>query len=158
MALEKKINDLAQATWGEQYKSRDVNFEFLLQPIELIHTTSNFKDELEPNTSNAALNLLLLISIVTLTVAWINYINLATARSLERAREVGVRKVIGASKLALAKQFFVEAMLINVISIMVSFGLLLLLKDGLQGWLGIQFPFAPDRVMLVAVLILLVGE
>lgn len=157
VALEKKINSLAQVTWGEQYKSRDVNFEFLLQPIESIHTTSNFKDELEPNTSKAALNLLLIISLITLAVAWINYINLATARSLERAREVGVRKVVGASRLALVKQFFVEAMLINIVSIVLSFGLLLLLKDGLQAWLGIQFPFAMDQVMLVAVLVLLVG-
>lgn len=155
--LEKKINELAQTTWGEQYKSRDVNFEFLVQPIEAIHTTSNFKDELEPSTSKAALNLLLLISIITLIVAWINYINLATARSLERAREVGVRKVVGASKVALVKQFFVEAMLINVISIVLSFGLLLLLKDVLQGWLGIHFPFELDGVMVVAILILLVG-
>ncbi|MEP2670671.1 MAG: ABC transporter permease [Cyclobacteriaceae bacterium] len=157
LVLEKKINELAQTTWGEQYKSRDVNFEFLVQPIEAIHTTSNFEDELEANTSQSALNLLLLISIITLIVAWINYINLTTARSLERAREVGVRKVIGASKVALIKQFFVEAMLINVISIVLSFGLLLLLKDVLQGWLGIHFPFALDRVLLVAVLMLLVG-
>ncbi|MEQ9414804.1 MAG: ABC transporter permease, partial [Cyclobacteriaceae bacterium] len=157
VVLEKKINDLAQATWGEQYKSRDVNFEFLLQPIETIHTTSNFVDELEANTSHSALNLLLLISIITLIVAWINYVNLATARSLERAKEVGVRKVIGASKMALIKQFFVEAMLINVISIVLSFGLLLLLKDVLQAWLGIHFPFAIDRVLLMAVLILIVG-
>lgn len=157
VVLEKKINKLAQATWGEQYKSRDVNFEFLLQPIESIHISSNFEDELEVNTSKAALNLLLLISIITLIVAWINYINLATARSLERAREVGVRKVIGASKVALIKQFFVEAMLINVISIVLSFALFLLLKDVLQGWLGIHFPFELDGVLLVAILILLVG-
>jgi putative ABC transport system permease protein len=155
--LEKKINELAQTTWGEQYRSRDVNFDFLLQPIESIHTASSFKDELEPSTSKAALNLLLLISIITLIVAWINYINLTTARSLERAKEVGVRKVIGASKVALIKQFFVEAMLINVISIVLSSGLLLLLKDVLQGWLGIHFPFELDGVLLVAILILLVG-
>ncbi|MCB0487889.1 MAG: ABC transporter permease [Cyclobacteriaceae bacterium] len=157
VVLQKKINDLAQATWGEQYRSRDVNFDFLLQPIKEIHTTSNFADELESGTSKTALNLLLVISIVTLIVAWINYINLTTARSLERAREVGVRKVIGASKLALAKQFLVEAVLINVVSIVLSFNLLLLLKDGLQAWLGIQFPFVLDQVMVAAVLILLLG-
>lgn len=155
--LEKKINDLAQTTWGEQYKSRDVNFEFLLQPIEAIHTTSNFMDELETNTSQSALNILMLISLITLIVAWINYINLATARSLERAREVGVRKAIGASKIALIKQFFVEAMMINIISIALSFGLLLLLKDILQSWLGINFPFVLGQVLFTAVIILLVG-
>ncbi|MFZ1807423.1 MAG: ABC transporter permease [Cyclobacteriaceae bacterium] len=155
--LEEKINSLAQITWGEQYKSRDVNFEFLLQPIEKIHTASNFVDELEVNTSQSALNLLMAISLITLIVAWINYINLATARSLERAREIGVRKVIGASKLALIKQFFVEAMMINVISIALSLGLLLVLKDVLQGWLGINFPLVFDQVLLTAVAILLLG-
>lgn len=155
--LEKKINDLAQLTWGEQYKSRDVNFEFLLQPIETIHTSSNFDDELEVNTSQTALNLLLFISIITIVVAWINYINLASARSLERAREIGVRKVIGASKEALIKQFFVEAMLINVISIVASLVLLILLKDILQSWIGIVFPFSFDWVLLTALLILIVG-
>ncbi len=155
--LQKKINGLAQTNWGEQYRSRDVNFEFLLQPIEEIHTTSNFEDELEPNTSNAALNLLIWISIITLVVAWINYINLSTARSMERAREVGVRKVIGANKTALIKQFFVEAMMINIISIVLSAALLALLKDALQSWLGITFPFALDRVLLTSIAILLFG-
>jgi putative ABC transport system permease protein len=47
-------------------------------------------------------------------IAWINYINLSTAKSIERAKEVGVRKVIGANRVQLIKQFFTESFLINV--------------------------------------------
>jgi putative ABC transport system permease protein len=155
--LEVKINELARTTWGEQYRSRDVNFEFLLQPIEAIHTTSNFADEFEKNTSSAALSLLVWISIITLIVAWINYINLATARSLERAKEVGVRKVIGANKTTLITQFFVEAMMINTVAIALSIILLVVLKDILQSWLGITFPFMLDKVLVGAITILFFG-
>lgn len=155
--LQAKINALAQTTWGEQYKSRDVNFEFELQPIQDIHTHSNYVHELEQNTSMTALNILVWISLITLVVAWINYINLTTARSLERAQEVGVRKAIGASRSHLMKQFFTEAVLINVVSVAFSVIFLWGIKDTLQQWIGVSFPFAIDRILIVAFCILAFG-
>ncbi|MEQ8424735.1 MAG: ABC transporter permease, partial [Cyclobacteriaceae bacterium] len=155
--LEEKINSLAQKTWEKQYKAADVNYEFFLQPIEDIHTRSNLFNEFEQNTDKAILNLLIWISIITLVVAWINYVNLATARALERAREVGVRKAIGAHRHNLLRQFFTEATITNAISITLSIALLFALKDGLQRWIGISFPLVADRVFIAAILILVAG-
>src|SRR6185369_2213880 len=58
--------------------------------------------------------------------AWINYINLSTARAFERAKEVGIRKVVGAYKRQLINQFLVEAALVNLLSIVIAWGLAIL--------------------------------
>ncbi len=71
---------------------------------------------------------LMIIGIMTLTIAFISYVNLSTIRSLDRAKEVGVRKVIGAGKADLKWQFFLEATLMNFTALALAIGLLLLLK------------------------------
>ncbi len=66
---------------------------FKLQPLRSIHLNSDFMFEAEPNGNARSVYALIAISIFLVIIAWINYINLSSARSLERAREVGMRKV-----------------------------------------------------------------
>ena len=61
-----------------------------------------------------------MIAFFIAAIAWINYINLATARSLERAREVGVRKVLGALRTDLIRQFLVESLLLNGLALILA--------------------------------------
>ena len=97
---------------------------FVLQPLRDIHLHSAAQNE--ANGNYAVVQLLLFVAIFILLLALINYINLATARAMERAKEVAVRKVIGALRTQLIAQFFVEALLLNLAAVVVAFIIMLL--------------------------------
>lgn len=80
-----------------------------------IHLKEDFTFEPQVHGSEKAVNFLVIISVFILLIAWVNYINLSTARALERAKEVGIRKVIGAFRKQLIIQFLCEAFLVNLI-------------------------------------------
>jgi putative ABC transport system permease protein len=111
---DKYIN---QEEWNKKNNHRT---ELHLIPLEDIHLYSNVNQEAEVNGNGRAVAFLFLIAIFIICIAWINYINLATARSVERAREVGVRKVLGALRGMLVRQFLMESLLLNLISLLLS--------------------------------------
>jgi putative ABC transport system permease protein len=98
------------------------NIKATISTISLtdIHLHSNFNQEAEVNGNGQSVSFLLMIAFFIIVIAWINYINLATARSLERAREVGVRKVVGALRKNLITQFLIEGTLLNLISLVIA--------------------------------------
>ncbi|RJP66951.1 MAG: ABC transporter permease [Ignavibacteriales bacterium] len=96
---------------------------YLLQPLTYIHLHSNLRFEHEENGNLKTISFLIIISIIILLIAWINYINLSTARSIERAREVGLRKVVGAGFRSLIPQFLLESFVINLIAVVFSLSL-----------------------------------
>lgn len=89
----------------------------ILQPITDIHLNSNLVDELEGNGNATLVYILGGIGLLILIVAWINYINLETARFIVRAKEVGIRRIVGSSKRDLAIQFFIEYLILTTISV-----------------------------------------
>ncbi|MEM9833871.1 MAG: ABC transporter permease [Bacteroidota bacterium] len=95
--------------------------KFSLQPLEKAHLYSDFEYEIGITGNSTVVWGLLIIAIAILTIAWINYINLATAKSLERAKEVGIRKVSGAKRRQLIGQYMMESLLINVLGTLVAF-------------------------------------
>ncbi|WP_258102007.1 ABC transporter permease [Marinoscillum pacificum] len=86
---------------------------FNLQPIQEIHLKSEMTYEPETPGSAKSVNFLEIISIFILAIAWVNYVNLSTAKAVDRAKEVGLRKVIGARKVQIRGQFLLESFLIN---------------------------------------------
>ncbi|MES2378450.1 MAG: ABC transporter permease [Bacteroidota bacterium] len=101
---------------------------FSLQPLKKAYLYSDFEYEIGKNGNYRVVWSLLVIALFILVLAWMNYINLSTARSLERAKEVGIRKVTGASRLQLIKQFLTEALLINIVAVIIACILTLLLQ------------------------------
>ena len=95
-------------------------FKIALQPLTDIHLHSDMVQELEVNGNSDAIYFLWIIAFAVIIIAWVNYINLATVRSAERAKEVGVRKTSGATQMQLMKQFIFESFLINGISILLA--------------------------------------
>lgn len=94
--------------------------KFYLQPLLKIHLYSDTEYEnIETASSNVVWGLLV-IALFMIGIAWVNYINLATARASERAMEVGVRKVTGASKGQLIRQFLTESLIINIIALSIA--------------------------------------
>jgi putative ABC transport system permease protein len=103
-------------------KMKEFNFRasFFLQPVRDIHLRSTTKGEPEPNGSERTVYFLSVLGILTLVIAWINYINLSTAKSMERAREVGLRKVAGATRAQVIVQFIFESFLVNCFALFIS--------------------------------------
>ena len=93
---------------------------YFLQPLKNIHLNSHLRFEFEENGDAKTIYLLSLTALFILLIAWINYINLSTARSIERAKEVGLRKVVGAGFWSLIRQFLIESFIINLIAVIIS--------------------------------------
>jgi putative ABC transport system permease protein len=123
--FEKKMADVVQRKWGPEMKDTKEGIAFHLQPLRDIHLYSNFMFESETNGNGRAVYFLLVIALFIIVIAWINYINLSTARAVDRAREVGVRKVLGSYRSQLVGQFVFESLLINGLAMLL--GLLLVI-------------------------------
>ncbi|MCG8608508.1 ABC transporter permease, partial [bacterium] len=94
-----------------------------LQPLTGIHLGSNLLNEMQPNSDVLYVYIFSAVAILTLFIACINFMNLATARSANRAKEVGLRKVIGAHRKSLIYQFIGESSFMAFISLLIAIGL-----------------------------------
>ncbi|MEO5979382.1 MAG: ABC transporter permease [Chryseolinea sp.] len=96
--------------------------EFILRPLTNIHLYSNLQYEAIPHEQRDgdSVNALAMLAFFIIGIAWINYVNLATARSFKRAKEVGVKKVIGAFRGQLITQFFIESLIMNLIAVVIG--------------------------------------
>jgi len=97
-----------------------------LQPLTSIHLHSDLQAELEPNSDIRYVYIFSAIALFVLLIASINFMNLTTARSAGRAKEVGLRKVMGSFRRHLVRQFLTEALLLSLLSMVLAVGLVLL--------------------------------
>ena len=117
-------------------KKNNVKNELFLIPLTDIHLYSNYNQEAEVNGNGKSVGFLFLISFLIVVIAWVNYTNLATARSLERAKEVGVRKVLGAARRDLVLQFLAESLLLNIMALILALGAAILLTRPFNTLIG----------------------
>ena len=125
---DKAFNAMMDDNYRATLARRNMHDYIYLQPIRDIHLKSNIEYETEPPGNDKAITILFIFSLFFLTIAWINYINLSSARAIERAREVGIKKVAGVSKARLSGQFFVETMLLNLFCFVITLVLFLILN------------------------------
>lgn len=111
----------------ERLLSRE--FGFALQPITDIHLHSHLRWELEDNGNILYVYILVAILAFLILIAAINYVNLTTAKSVERAKEVGIRKTLGAISGRISLQFYLETLLFTFIAFVISLGLGVLLLN-----------------------------
>lgn len=112
---------------------------FELQALKDIHLTSDLAEEPEPNGDKSIVFFMGLIGLFVLAIAWINYINLSTARAVDRAREVGMRKVVGAHKHQLIGQYLIEAGFVNLFAIVLAWVFTLLALPYFNSLTGLEF-------------------
>ncbi len=94
----------------------NVTVRLILQPHSSIHLYSNIEDELEAPGNITNIFIVIGALIMITLVAWINYVNLETARFIKRLKEVGIRKIIGSSRKTLLARFFMEFLLVTIVS------------------------------------------
>ncbi len=130
-ALQKKINEFIKQFIGPQIKmaaglSLDQfyaggnRYEYDLQPLTSIHLNSHLDYELEPNSDMGYIYIFSSIALAILLIASINFMNLSTARSERRSKEVGIRKTLGSNRSQLVRQFLAESVLLSAISVFLA--------------------------------------
>jgi putative ABC transport system permease protein len=102
-------------------------FHYTAVPLTRIHLYSNIKGEFEANGNIRYIYIFVVIAILILLVACINFMNLSTARSANRAKEIGVRKVLGSQRGSLIYQFLVESVLTSLLALVLAIGIVILL-------------------------------
>lgn len=152
-ALGKSLDELV--------KSGSANVSFYLQPLRDIHLHSGLEGELEPNSDIKYVYIFSAIALFILILAAINFMNLSTARSAGRAKEVGIRKVMGSPRSSLIKQFLGESLLLSFISMFIAALLVILAIPYFNNLAGKVFEaadfFNGEMILLTVVITLLTG-
>jgi putative ABC transport system permease protein len=126
--IESQINKIAE-DYTQKITQNDGKTDFHLQPVKSIHLNSNLEHEVMANGDRDSVIALVFIALVIVFFAWINFINLTLVRAVEHAKSVGLSKIVGATKKQLVAQFMTEAVITNMISIVIALILLFLIKD-----------------------------
>lgn len=121
--FQQKLSAVIDTHLGSHLRKTNSEEEFVVQPLKDIHLYSNIGAETEVNGDHKLVSFLLIISFFIVGIAWLNYINLSTAKATERAREVGIRKVLGSYKIQLVKQFLLESSILTMISVFIGVGI-----------------------------------
>ena len=160
-AFEKKMQGMYAAYMEPIFGPVNVKVEYLLEPVKEIHLYSTKEGEPEPTGSITYVYIFAIVALFLVLIAAMNYMNLATARSSGRAREVGLRKVVGSRRGPLVMQFLSESVIFTVISLIISVILLMALLPKLNLLAGKSFEmdviFSPAVLLGMLGVVLLVG-
>ena len=116
--LETELPNFIERHMGEQLKASGIQFKPFLQPLTDIHLHSHLEFEISSNGDIRYVYLFLVIALFVLILACINFMNLSTARSATRSKEVGMRKVVGANRSQLIRQFMGESILLALVALL----------------------------------------
>src|SRR6478735_7242652 len=139
---EKKFIPVVDKFTHEDMKKFNAAVAYHLQPLKDIHLYSHYMGEPGENGDGKTVYLLLGIALFIVVIAWVNYINLATARAITRAREVGVRKAIGSRRKQLIVQFLSESALMNGFALVLAIIIVLIAIPGFNRLSGQQLSFS----------------
>ncbi|HLF34076.1 MAG TPA: FtsX-like permease family protein [Cyclobacteriaceae bacterium] len=145
----------------EQFLGQDGAYGYMTTPVEDIHLKVRMEDELEPGGDIAYIYIFLAIGLFIIIIASINFMNLSTARSAGRSREVGLRKTFGSHKSQLVGQFMTEAVIYSLIAMVLSVIMVILVLPLFNGIAGksmtLSILFTPEMSGLLVAITLLIG-
>jgi putative ABC transport system permease protein len=159
--FEKKLEEVYDNYCAEIFEQFGVTFKYELQNIQDIHLYSQASGEAGVNGNIAYVYIFSAVAVLVLLIASINYMNLATARSLRRAREVGIRKVMGSSRRRIVLQFLIESLLFTFIALILSLILITTLmpfyNDLLNKGISITILYKKEIIISLLSIVFLVG-
>jgi len=154
-AFQTKMQGISDANIKPIFGPLNITVEYILEPITRIHLYSTAAGEPEPTGSITYVYIFGIVAFFLLLIAAMNYMNLATARSAGRAREVGLRKVVGSRRGPLILQFLSESTLFTIISLILSIVLIMVLLPKFNLLAGKSFTL--DVIYSPVVLLTLLG-
>lgn len=160
-AFETKIQGMYDAHMKTIFEPLKIKIEYILEPITKIHLYSTNPGEPEPTGSITYVIIFGIVALFLILIAAMNYMNLSTARSSRRAREVGLRKVVGSRRGPLVAQFLSESVILTLISLLLSIILLIILLPKFNLLAGKSFNLStlvsPIVIISVLGIVLLTG-
>lgn len=147
--LESKFDAFVRKYAGEDLKAQGRGRKQFLTRVPDVHLFANTNGNVTPPGSVSYLYILASIAIVTLLIACVNFMNLSTARSSKRAVEIGVRKVLGAERGSLIRQFLLEAVLLSLLAYILSIGFTFLLQPLFEQLAGKSFHFSSSQYLFI---------
>lgn len=133
--FEKKFDDFS----AKYFRGDEVtgNFEkFHLQPLNDVYLYSDYEYEIHETSDGRMVWILIIIAAFIMIMAWVNYVNLTTSKSLQRAKEVGIRKVVGASRPQLIMQYLTESIMLNLLAFILAITLIQMLQIPFNNLIG----------------------
>ncbi|HUX97833.1 MAG TPA: ABC transporter permease [Bacteroidales bacterium] len=159
--FETKIQGMYDAYMKTIFESMKIKIEYILEPLTRIHLYSTNAGEPKPTGSITYVYIFSIVALFLVLIASMNYMNLATARSARRAREVGLRKVVGSRRGPLVLQFLSESIVFTLIALLISIILLIVLLPKFNMLAGKAFDlhiiYSPVVLLTITGIILIVG-
>lgn len=155
-SMAPKLAEFVEARMGEQLRSSNSHLVLDLQPLTSIHLYSSREQEVQPTSDMMYVYLFSALAVLVLVLACINFMNLSLARATNRAREIGVRKVMGAKRMALMQQFISESVLMALVAVGIAIVLVQFLLPGFNSLSGktLTLSFFDQPLLLPAMLLL----
>lgn len=150
-----QVRHIADKYVGETLRRRGRIYRYFLQPLAGIHLHSHIRGEIEPPGNPNMIIIFSTVGLLILLIACINFINLTTARSANRAKEVGLRKVVGSQRKQLVLQFLGESFIAALAAVITAMSLAGLIMPMFNNSIGTQF--TPSHLYQLPVIVLMLA-
>ena len=157
-AVESKINEVVAEHSKKEWADNKMSYQYFLQPVKDIHLRSHHRYDAGNNGDLMTVRVFIAVAILVLLLACFNYINLTTATSVNRAKEISLRKVAGASKGNLMRQFFFETFVTTVLAVVLGVALAQIVLAYFSWWMGqpYQLPFDTTHLLALGAFVLII--
>lgn len=157
--VELLVNEVVARFSKKEWEDNNMSYQYFMQPVRDIHLQSSLRYDAPNNGSLVTVRVFVAVAVFILLLACINYINLMTATALQRAKEISLRKVAGASRQQLMRQFFSETLIVTALSVGIALALLSAVLPLLSSWMGQQYElaFTTNTVLMLVGFVLVIS-
>src|SRR5688500_2084877 len=146
-ALGQKMSQLRMDQFADDFGEWNDAIDFKLQALNDIHLFSRLKGELGINGAGLSVQFLMIIGVCILLMAYLNYVNLATVKAVERKTEIGIRKIVGSTKWQLTAQLLVESAMLNLIAVLLAVMIFVLCQPLFMNLTDIKFFYVTSMLI-----------
>jgi putative ABC transport system permease protein len=147
--VERRVNNVVAENSKKEWAENKMSYQYFLQPIKSIHLHSDLRYDSPNNGNIMTVRVFIAVAILVLLLACFNYINLTTATSIKRAKEIALRKVAGASRLRLMRQFLLETFFTTLIAVLIGVAFAQITLPYFSSWMGQPYALPLDATHIL---------